>query len=285
MTYSDYDTISVEVEGAVHWLTLNRPEALNAISTPMVEELSDYFGRLFNDRTCRIVVMRGAGRAFCAGLDIKARGQGEAHFGGGFGFQGFLADVYIKMRRCPQPIIALVHGPACGGGFAFALAADIRIAGESARMNAAFIKLGLSACDMGVSYFLPRLVGGSVASELMLTGRFIHAQRALATGLVSEVVPDAELAAAAQPYIDEMLETSPMGLRMTKEGLAMAIDAPSLEAAMAIENPAQPGRSTCSRTEGLQRRGCGRFPGEADAGLQGRVTRRARSVADQRQGG
>jgi len=246
MTYADYDTIRVDVEGPTHWLTLNRPEALNAISTPMVEELSDYFGRLFNDRTCRIVVMRGAGRAFCAGLDIKARGQGEAHFGGGFGFQGFLADVYIKMRRCPQPIVALVHGPACGGGFAFALAADIRIAGESARMNAAFIKLGLSACDMGVSYFLPRLVGASIASELMLTGRFIHAQRALAVGLVSEVVPDAQLAAAAQPYIDEMLATAPMGLRLTKEGLSLAIDAPSLEAAMAIENRNQ---TLCARTE------------------------------------
>ncbi|HEY1751667.1 MAG TPA: enoyl-CoA hydratase-related protein [Caulobacteraceae bacterium] len=247
MVRDDYETIEVEVRGAVHWLTLNRPHALNAITTQMVGELSDYFGGLFNDAGCRVVVMRGAGRAFCAGLDIKARGQaGETPFGGGFGFQGYLADVYLKMRRCPQPIVALVHGPACGGGFAFALAADIRIAAESARMNAAFIRLGLSACDMGVSYFLPRLVGVSVASELMLTGRFIHAQRALATGLVSEVVPDDQLATAAQPYLDEMLSTAPMGLRLTKEGLNLAIDAPSLEAAMAIENRNQ---TLCARTD------------------------------------
>ncbi len=234
-----YRTFIIEKRGAADWLTLNRPDALNAVSLAMADELNDYFGRLYNDRAVRVVVMRGAGRAFCAGLDIKERTEGDhasAPFGGGFGFQGHLADVYIKMRRCPQPIVALVHGPACGAGFAFALASDIRIAGESARMNAAFIKIGLSACDMGVSYFLPRLVGGSVASELMLTGRFIHAPRALATGLVSEVVPDDHLEAAAQPYVDDLLGASPMGLRMTKEGLNLAIDAPCLEAALAIEN-------------------------------------------------
>ena len=133
------------------------------------------------------------------------------------------------------------------------LASDIRIAGESARMNAAFIRIGLTACDMGVSYFLPRLIGTSIASELMLTGRFIDAERALATGLVSEVVPDADLARAAEPYLDEMLTTSPMGLRLTKEGLNLAVDAAGLEAAMAIENRNQ---ILCSRTddarEGMQ---------------------------------
>jgi enoyl-CoA hydratase/carnithine racemase len=238
MTEPHYETLRVEKQGQVDWLTLNRPDALNAINTPMVTELRDYFGGLFENADTRIVVLRGAGRAFCAGLDIKQAGSGQpdAPFGGGLGFQGYLAEVYVRMRRCPQPIVSLVHGPACGGGFAFALASDIRIAGESARMNAAFIRIGLSACDMGVSYLLPRLVGTSLASELMLTGRFIHAERALATGLVSEVVPDETLAEAAAPYIEEMLTTSPMGLRMTKEGLNMGVDAGSLEAAMAVEN-------------------------------------------------
>ena len=234
---TQYETIRIDKDGQVDWLTLNRPESLNALNVRMVSELRDYFGGLAEDAHTRVVVMRGAGRAFCAGLDIReAEDRREAPFGGGMGFQGYLAEVYVRMRRCPQPIIALVHGAACGGGFCFALAADIRIAGESAKMNAAFIRLGLSACDMGSSYFLPRLVGVSVASELMLTGRFIHAQRALATGLVSEVVPDAELAAAARPYLQEMLTTSPIGLRLTKEGLNMSVDAPGLEAAIAMEN-------------------------------------------------
>lgn len=244
---SNYETFVVEKRGQVDWLTLNRPESLNAITLQMVTELRDYFGGLYEDDSVRVVVMRGAGRAFCAGLDIKEAGEREQNpFGSGMGFQGYLAEVYIRMRRCPQPIIALVHGPACGGGFCFALASDIRVAGQSTRMNAAFIRLGLSACDMGSSYFLPRLVGTSVASELMLTGRFIHADRALATGLVSEVVPDSDLESAAQPYVDEMLRASPMGLRLTKEGLNIAIDASGLEAAMAIENRNQ---LMCSRTE------------------------------------
>ncbi len=235
------ETIRVERKGAVDWLTLSRPEVLNAIDVAMMTELRDYFGNLAEDRGVRVVVMRGEGRAFCAGLDLAAfaggaGAAGDGPFGRGLGIQGYLADVYLRMRRCPQPILALVHGPACGGGFALALASDIRIAGESARMNAAFIRIGLSACDMGTSYFLPRLVGTSVASELMLTGRFIDARRSLATGLVSEVVPDERLAEAAQPYLDDMLRTSPIGLRLTKEGLGAAIDAGSLEAAMAVEN-------------------------------------------------
>jgi enoyl-CoA hydratase/carnithine racemase len=244
----EYETILVEKRGQVDWVSLNRPESLNAINTPMVTDLRDYFGALCEDKETRIVVLRGEGKAFCAGLDIKQVGSREhpTPFGGGMGFQGYLAEVYIRMRRCPQPIISLVQGPACGGGLAFVLASDIRIAGESARMNAAFIRIGLSACDMGVSYFLPRLVGTSVASELMLTGRFINAARALSTGLVSEVVPDAELPKAAESYVEEMLTTSPMGLRLTKEGLNIAVDAPSLEAAMAIENRNQ---ILCSRTD------------------------------------
>ncbi|MEM7100988.1 MAG: enoyl-CoA hydratase/isomerase family protein [Pseudomonadota bacterium] len=251
MSVTEYETLRIEHDGAVDWLVLNRPEALNSINTQMVTDLRDYFGSMMENTDTRVIVMRGEGRAFCAGLDIKQAGNpvdssGHKAVGQGWGFQGYLAEVYIRMRRCPQPIISLVQGPACGGGFAFVLASDIRVAAESARMNAAFIRIGLSACDMGTSYFLPRLVGTSLASELMLTGRFINSERALSTGLVSQVVPDAQLQEAAQPYLKEMLTTSPMGLRLTKEGLNMAIDAGSLEAAMAIENRNQ---ILCSRTE------------------------------------
>ncbi|WP_339830199.1 enoyl-CoA hydratase/isomerase family protein [uncultured Parvibaculum sp.] len=237
-----YRTLIVEKQGSVDWVTMNRPDALNAMNPALVDELQDYFGRLYTDHSVRVVVLKGAGRAFCAGLDLKERSnrpEADAASGSpqaGLVSQRRISEIVMRMRRCPQPIISLVHGPACGGGFALALASDIRIAGESARMNAAFIRIGLSACDIGVSYFLPRLVGVSVASELMMTGRFINAARAERVGLVSEVVPDAKLAEAAAPYIEEMLTTSPLGLRLTKECLNMSVDAGSLEAAVAMED-------------------------------------------------
>ena len=147
-----------------------------------------------------------------------------------------LSDIIIKMRRCPQVVISLIRGAACGGGFALALASDIRLAGQSAKMNAAFIKIGASGCDVGVSYLLPRLVGVSVASELILTGRFIHADRALNVGLVSEVHPDDQLEQALDPYLEELLATTPLGLRLSKDCLNMSVDAGSLEAAIAMED-------------------------------------------------
>lgn len=232
--------LELKQEGAVAWLTFDRPRHLNALSSRMVEELEDFLRRLPSDPDTRVVIMRGAGRAFCAGLDLKEQNAGGTGIGSSttstVRTQRRMSDLLVAIRRAPQPFIAVVRGAAAGGGFALALACDVRIAGESARFNAAFIRIGLSACDMGVSYFLPRAVGSSVASELMLTGRFINAQRALATGLVSELVPDAELDAAAASLAREMLETSPLGLRLTKECLAMSTDAGSLEQALAMED-------------------------------------------------
>src|SRR5262249_30167029 len=150
-------------------------------------------------------------------------------------------------RRCPQPIIALIQGAAAGGGFALALASDIRIATKNARMNCAFIKLGLGGRDIGTSYFLPRLVRVSVASELILPGRVIGPGRTLAVGVGSELVEDAAaLDAAVEPYVDAMLTTSPIGLRLSKECLNMSVDAGSLEAAIAMEDRNQ---ILCSRSE------------------------------------
>lgn len=230
-------TILIERTGAVEWVTLNRPARLNAIDPTMTDELLEYFHLRAVDPEVRVIVLRGAGRAFCAGLDLDTTDIATAFdVSVALAGQRRIAEIVMRMRRCPQPIVALVHGAACGGGFGIALAADIRLAGATARMNAAFVRIGFSACDIGVSYFLPRLVGASVAAELMLTGDFIHADRALAIGLVSRVVADDDLDQAGLEIIDRMLSTSPIGLSLTKECLRMAIDAPSLESAIAMED-------------------------------------------------
>jgi enoyl-CoA hydratase/carnithine racemase len=234
-----YETLELRREGALAWLTLHRPERLNALSRQLVTELRDYFGGLAADRETRVVVLRGAGRAFCAGLDLKESRERGEEAGGvpqGLRAQRRISELVMMMRRAPQPIIACVQGAASGGGFALALGADVRLAGESARMNAAFIRIGLSACDVGVSYFLPRMIGASVAAELLLTGNFIDAARAERLGLVSRVVPDDELEAAARALAADIVRNTPLGVRLTKECLNMAIDAPSLENAIAMED-------------------------------------------------
>lgn len=239
---TNFETILVEREGAVDWLTLNRPDQLNAISWTMVEELWAYFSNLHDDYSRRVVVLRGAGRGFCAGLDLKASSDPAGTFLGapaGGKPSPSLAEVVRKMRSCPQPIIALVHGAACGGGLNFALASDIRIAGHTARMNLAFVKLGLSGCELGSSYFLPRTVGLSVASELMMTGRFINAERALRVGLVSEATDDDKLETVARAILVDMLRTSPEGLRKTKQTLNLAMKLNELAAVMEVEEHAQ----------------------------------------------
>jgi enoyl-CoA hydratase/carnithine racemase len=143
------------------------------------------------------------------------------------------------MRSCPQPIVALVHGPACGAGFSLVLASDVRFATPEARMNAAYIRVGVGGCDMGSGYLLPRLIGLSVASELLLTGRFLGAERAKAVGLVSDVVEVERLLETGLDFAAEMTRASPMGLRLTKQTLNALIDAPSLDTALMMEDRQQ----------------------------------------------
>ena len=234
-----YENLIVERQGAVDWVSLNRPDKMNALSPDLVADLVDYLTSLRRNYDTRIVVLTGAGGGFCAGLDLEAYFIEDATVQLGYHLQLEMNEIMKLMRRIPQPIIALINGPACGAGFAIAMSADIRIAAKDAKMNAAFIRIGMSGCDMGSSYLLPRLVGSSIASELLLTGDFIHAERALAVNLVSAVVPKAELKDQAQKYVDSMLLTTPFGLRLTKDGLNFGIDATSLEAAMAIEDRQQ----------------------------------------------
>lgn len=229
----------VEEKDAVARVTMNRPQRLNALNPPLATALREYFQCLARRPAIRVVILQGAGDHFCAGLDLKEVSAGDTGLDAMLANQHAIRDIILAMRRCPQPVISVVQGAASGGGFALALASDIRLATPDARMNAAFIRIGLTGCDMGVSYFLPRMVGSSVAAEYLLTGRFMDAQRAQALGLFSRVAPLPELVAQAEALAADMLRNSPLGLRLTKEALGHAVDAGSLEAVIAMEDRQQ----------------------------------------------
>jgi len=233
--------LDVSQDGDILRVTLNRPDRLNALSRALINALRELFVGLYWRRDVRVVILSANGRAFCAGLDLKEKRDtsNQRTVEQGLDSQRGIAEIVIAMRRCPQPIIALIQGSASGGGFALALASDVRVCTPDARMNAAFIRIGLTACDIGVSYFLPRMVGSSVAAEYMLTGRFIEAERARELGLVSRIVDPAQLAAEGEAFAADMLHATPLGLRLTKEALNHATDASGLEAVIAMEDRSQ----------------------------------------------
>ncbi|MFO1254902.1 MAG: enoyl-CoA hydratase/isomerase family protein [Sphingomonadaceae bacterium] len=233
--------ITIETRGAVEVVSLNRPDRLNAMNEALIRALLDYFTGLAERLDVRVVVLRAEGRAFCAGLDLAGweRDEDAGVVHQGWRTQRMIAAVMQAMRKCPQPVIACAQGPACGGGFSLLLASDVRYGAPDLRMNAAYIKIGLGGCDMGASYFLPRLVGSSVASEYLLTGRFMTADKALACGLLSEVAPQEELLGKTLALAEEMLQTSPLGLRLTKDALNLNIDAASMEHAFGLEDRQQ----------------------------------------------
>ena len=233
--------ITVNAQGRVEVVSLNRPARLNAMNEPLIAALLDYFTGLAQRSEVRVVVLRAEGRAFCAGLDLTGwpRDPDSGAVRQSWRTQRMIAAVMQAMRKCPQPIIAAAQGPACGGGFSLLLASDVRYAAPDLKANAAYIKIGLGGCDMGSSYFLPRLIGSSVAAEYLLTGKFMTAEKALACGLVSEIVPHEQLLPKAMALAEAMLQTSPMGLRLTKDALNLNIDAASMEHAFALEDRQQ----------------------------------------------
>ncbi len=231
-------------EQGVTRITLNRPEKLNAMNAELIGELHETLAGIGADASCRVVLLTGAGRGFCAGLDLGGYGnapgsEGLGRVEAGFATQTHIAALVPRLRSLPQPVIAAVNGPAAGGGLALALASDVRIASTSARFNVAFVRLGLSGCDIGVSWLLPRLVGASRAWELMLTGRIIEAEEADRIGLVLRVVPDDALLGAALETAGRIAANAPWGVRMTKEVMWSQLEVGSLQAGIDLENRTQ----------------------------------------------
>ena len=224
-------------------ITLNRPETLNAMTSELIESLHDTLDAIAVDASARVVVLTGAGRGFCAGLDLRGYGtaphtEGLGRIQTGFAVQRHIAGLIPRLRSLPQPVIAAVNGAAAGGGFALVLGSDVRIASRSAKFNAAFIRIGLSACDIGTSWLLPRIVGVARAQELMLTGRVFDVDEAHRIGLVVGVHEDAALLEAAYATAALIMANAPMGVAMTKEGMWTALEVP-MQAAIDIENRQQ----------------------------------------------
>ncbi len=230
---------------AVPVVTLDRPERRNALSMELVSDGIAAFRELHRDRDARVIVLHGAGDGFCAGADLKGGGgpapdaEGRGPVGSVYRSQELIVDLMMAVHECDKPVIAAVHGAAVGGGLALALASDLRVADTTAYFGSVFIKVGLTSCDIGTSYFLPRIVGAGHALDMMLSGRHVGAEEADKIGLLNRLVPEGTHLEAATELARLLAENNEYGLWLTKRGLWANIDAPSIRHAVELENRQQ----------------------------------------------
>ena len=225
-------------------VTLNRPDRMNAMAFDVMLPLRDTLRAIGDDNDVRVVVLTGAGTGFCSGADLKDPGS-IPHTGGltlptlAMRSMELLDDVISTIRRLHQPVIAAINGAAIGGGFCLALAADVRIASDTAYFRAAGINNGLTAAELGISFLLPRAIGHSRAAEIMLTGRDVSAEEADRIGLVSRVVAPDALLKSCTDVADRIMGWSRAGVELTKRQLWNSLDASSLQTHMDAEGMAQ----------------------------------------------
>ena len=221
-------------------ITLNRPERLNALTFEVYRELTETFATLRNEPEVRAVVITGAGRAFCSGGDVHDI-IGELFkrdMEGLLAFTRMTCELVANIRALHKPVIASLNGTTAGAGACIALASDIRIAAEEAKIAFLFVKVGLSGADMGAAYLLPRVVGLAKATELLYTGDFISAQEAERIGLYNRVVPGSQLGVATQELAERLARGPAFALAKTKELLDREAHM-NLEAALECEAQAQ----------------------------------------------
>lgn len=225
-------------------VTLDRPERMNAMAFDVMIPLRERLQEISNDNDVRVVVLTGAGRAFCSGADLENPGRVPDIDGLtlptiALRSMEMLESVILAIRSMHQPVIGAINGPAIGGGFCLALACDLRIASRSAYFRAAGINNGLTACELGIAYLLPRAIGSARAADVMFTGRDVDAAEAERIGLVSSVTADEALLTACFDTAERIIGFSRTGVELTKRMLASSLDASSLSAHMAHEGLAQ----------------------------------------------
>src|SRR5436309_12032285 len=236
-----------ESNNGVATITLNRPERLNAVTFEVYHELTDFLAKLHDEKNVRVVVITGSGRAFCSGGDVRdiigeLQGQDAE---GLLRFTRLTCELIHNMRSLPKPIIASINGTTAGAGACIALASDIRIAAEEAKIAFIFVKVGLAGTDMGATYLLPRVVGLAKATELLMTGDFISAEEAERIGLYNRVVPLDQLETATLEFATKLARGPALGLAKTKEmlnremhmGFESALEAEAVAQALCMQHP------------------------------------------------
>lgn len=227
-------------------IKLNNPEKLNALNPNMLRALLATLDELDANKTCRAIILTGEGRGFCAGADLSFVGSGSSDGEESGTVQRRMTAMKVlwtkilpRMRSMRPVIIAAVNGPAAGGGLVLSLGADIRYAAPEATFHDAFIKIGASGCELGLSWILPRLIGAAAAWEMMLTGRIVNAEEAKSIGLVFDVVDQEELLDTAIAKAVEIKQNTPFGVWMTREVMWSSLECPSLQAAIDLETRTQ----------------------------------------------
>jgi 2-(1,2-epoxy-1,2-dihydrophenyl)acetyl-CoA isomerase len=220
VTLGSHRFVAARVEGAVGTLLLNRPERLNAFDGVMREEMVDAARRLIAHPSVRVIVVTGAGRAFCAGADVRYMEQalGRQDVDAAMALVHSGGELVALLRQAPQPVLASLNGPAAGGGANLALACDLRIAAEEASIGQVFHKIGLHP-DMGGTYFLSRLVGPSRALELIWSAEMVPAERCLELGLVNRMVPVGRLAEETTHWAARLAALPPLAVRLVKQAV------------------------------------------------------------------
>jgi len=219
----EYQDLIYEKGDAIATITLNRPERLNAISLPMLSSLSAALRDADADPSIRVILLTGAGRGFCAGLDLRdlfGGSAGEAPMGIRFDLAN---SPPMVLHTADKPVICALNGPAAGYGFDLALGCDIRIASDQARLGAVFARRGIVP-ESGGAWLLPRLIGWAKAMELVFRGRIIDAQEALALGLVNAVVPQERLAEEARAWATEIAANAPLAVQAAKRLMRLALE-------------------------------------------------------------
>lgn len=235
---SDYAHLLVDTTPAgVRTITLHRPEKLNAVNPRLAEELPRAVREAAGDDAVRVVVLTGAGRGFCSGLDLSEPPRLPTDtLAQRLDPLAWVGRWVLALRACEKPVIAAVNGAAAGAGFGLALAADVRLVAQGAVLTAGYVRRGLSP-DAGVSWLLPRLVGLSRATEIILTGRDVDAEEAGRIGLAAAVVPDADFAAQVARYAERLAAGPPIAFVLAKRLLASALETalePQLERELAF---------------------------------------------------